>query len=648
MQRAGRSGTGRRALGLALGLCLAIAPGAHAQEPAPAPAEEGEAEQQEQPAQETPPQQEQPPQETPPQESPPKPAEPPQPAPETQVPAQDGSPAPQLPPAQAPGAPISTGDVLVPPQPAYAFLEDRDAFLARWQASGLVQPLALGTSAGGRELFAIQFGAPGARPLAERTTLFLVGGLDGVSMAGSQAVLTTVSELLADPGRLPPEVAFVAVPWANPDGLARWRASGTGDGRNDRTLDDDGDGEVDEDGPDDLDRDGMVLEMLLEDPLGPWVRAGDPRFLRAAREGEAPRYLRLREGLDDDGDGRFNEDGPGGVLLDHNFPVGWEDCKGPESGPWPLSEPDAKALAELLMARRAAVVLVFQGNHGLLASPGGRVRAEHALPLPEDGPTYRRLAEVFSSHAQRDQARAISLAEARGEPWPGSLVDWSYAALGALSMEIGVWGPEVEVGRRGPVDAQFKGPEASGKNGAGPGPSPVENGLEQDWARWLDDTRGGSGFLDWQPVQLGGQPGAWVGGWEPDTIVNPPLDALPEALAGLTGFVGDLASSLPRLEIDAVARREGKVCLVKARVKNSGLLPSGVGPGSHTSAVRLRLVVSPGMTLRAGQLETVVGHLPGRGTSDEYGWLLIAPEGALLRIVAESAWSAPIEREVRL
>ncbi|HEX6883934.1 MAG TPA: M14 family zinc carboxypeptidase [Planctomycetota bacterium] len=634
---------------LVLGLCLGAAPWAAQEpgrepgpEPAPAPpAEESQAEQQEKPS-EPPPAQETPPQPEPSVQEVPKPqAEEPEPAP--------ANPAPTLedpPPAAA--APVSTGDVLVPPQPAYAFLEDRDSFLARWQASGLVQPLALGTSAGGRELFAVQFGAPGARPLAERTTLFLLGGLDGVSMAGSQAVLSTVSELLADPGRLPPEVAFVAVPWANPDGLARWRASGTGDGRNDRTIDDDGDGEVDEDGPDDLDRDGMVLEMLLEDPLGPWVRAADPRFLRSAREGEAPRYLRLREGLDDDGDGRFNEDGPGGVLLDRNFPVGWEDCKGPESGPWPLSEPDAKALAELLMARRAAVVLVFQGNHGLLASPGGRTRAEHALPLPEDGPTYRRLAEVFSSHAQRDQAQAVSLAEARGEPWPGSLVDWSYAALGALAMEIGVWGPEVEVGRRGPVDAQFKGPEGNGKNGAAPGPSVPEIGLEQAWARWLDDTRGGSGFLDWQPVQLGGQPGAWVGGWEPDTILNPPLDALPEALAGLTGFVSDLASSLPRLEIDAVARREGKVCLVKARVKNSGLLPSGVGPGSHASAVRLRLVVSPGMTLRAGQLETVVGHLPGRGTSDEYGWLLIAPEGALLRIVAESAWSAPIEREVRL
>jgi hypothetical protein len=551
--------------------------------------------------------------------------------------------------------PTPTGPVVdeIPPapEPAYAFLEDKEAYLERWRASGLVEPLSLGSSAGGRELFGVQFGAAGPRALAERTTIFLVGGLDGVSLAGSQAVLATVGALLADPARLSAEVAFVAVPWANPDGLARWRSRGTGGGRNDRAIDDDGDGQIDEDGPDDLDRDGMILEMLLEDPLGPWVRASDPRFLRAAREGEAPRFLRLREGRDDDGDELFNEDGPGGVLLDHNFPVGWEDCRGPESGPWPLSEPDARALAELLMARRTAVVLVFQGNHGWLASPGGRLGAGKVLPLAEDGPTYRRLAEVFAAHTRREQSLAPSLAEARGGAWPGSLVDWAYAALGSLAMEIGVWGPEVEVGARGPVDAQYRSDargEGNGDGGAEAMPQRPAVG-EEEWAHWLDDTRGGSGFLEWQPVQLPDHPGAWVGGWEPDTIVNPPLDALSSALEGHAGFVTDLANNLPRLEIDVrEARREGKVCLVKACVKNTGLLPSGVGPGSRESAVRLRLSITPGMTLRAGQLETMVGHLPGRGTSDEYGWLLIAPEDSVLRILVESAWSAPVECEVNL
>jgi hypothetical protein len=566
---------------------------------------------------------------------------------------QEAQPEEEVEPAQeSPAVPSPVSDALpeapelaaVAPDPrtAYLFPEDKNVLLERWSQSGLVQRLDLGTSAGGRELFGVQFGAPGPNPLDQRTTIFLVGGLDGVSLSGSQAVIAAVTELLATP-ELPKEVAFVAVPWANPDGLARWRWRETGGGRNDRAIDDDGDGQVDEDGPDDLDRDGMILEMLLEDPSGPWVHASDPRFLRIAREGEAPRYLRLREGADDDGDGRYNEDGPGGIQLDHNFPVGWEDCRGPEAGPWPLSEPDAKALAELLLARRTAVVIAFQGNHGYLAKPGGRVGRVDPLLLAEDEPTYRRLAEVFCSHSSRVQARTPTLADARGVSWPGALVDWSYAALGALAMEIGAWGPEVQVDARAPVDAYYKNgtPEPDAESGV--------SAVEKAWARWLDDTRGGSGFVDWQPIQLAGRPGVRMGGWEPNTIFNPPLDVLPLALRGLDAFVLDLARNLPRLEIDVRdSRSEGRVWLIKARVKNMGTLPSGVGPDSPSSSVRLRLEITPGVTLCAGQLETTVGHLPGRGTSEEYGWLLIASEGSVVNIVVESAWSPPSHREVRL
>jgi hypothetical protein len=173
--------------------------------------------------------------------------------------------------------------------------------------------------------------------------------------------------------------------------------------------------------------------------------------------------------------------------------------------------------------------------------------------------------------------------------------------------------------------------------------------VEQAWARWLDDTRGGIGFTEWQPVEIPERQGAWIGGWEPNTCLNPPVDILPQALRGMDAFVLDLARNLPRLEVDLrESKREGKVCLLKARVRNLGTLPSGVGPVSESSAVRLRLEIAPGVTLHAGELENALGHLPGRGTSDEFGWLLTAPEGSLFRIVVESAWSPPTVREVRL
>jgi hypothetical protein len=543
-------------------------------------------------------------------------------------------------PEPAPRAPAESG---APPGPAYRFLEDRDALLASWSQSGLVERLTLGTSAGGRELFGIQFGAQGERPLTERATILLLGGLDGVSLSGSEAVIAVVDQLLARPERLPPDAAFVAIPWANPDGLARWRSLACGGGRNDSAIDDDRDGRTDEDGPDDLDRDGNVLEMLLEDPAGQWVRSADPRFLRPAREGEAPRFLRLREGRDDDGDGRFNEDGPGGVVLDHNFPVEWEGpWRGVDAGPWPLSEPDSRAIAMLALARRTALVLAFQGSHGQLASPGGKEARPGALALPlaEDEPTYRALVELFAAQTGRIQERALPLRDARGEPWPGSVVDWAYQALGALAMEVGVWGPTVQGDGRVPVDAYFRDPRPASDDVP---PS------DQAWARWLDETRGGIGFVEWQPIELPGASAAWVGGWEPHTCYNPPTEVLPEALHGLGGFVFELSQNLPRLEIDLREwKREGRVCLIRVRVRNLGALPSGVGPGARGRGLRLVLELPAGAVLLAGELESGLEHLPGKGTSAEYRWLLTAPEDSLFRISAESNWSPPCSREVRL
>jgi hypothetical protein len=219
-------------------------------------------------------------------------------------------------------------------------------------------------------------------------------------------------------------------------------------------------------------------------------------------------------------------------------------------------------------------------------------------------------------------------------------------------MEIGVWGPSVEVGARGPVDAQFKSDARSeGKNGGhlegnGDGPYSELTPSEQAWAHWLDDTRGGRGFLNWQPTAI---PGLRTGGFERDTIVNPPVDVLPKALHGLAAFVLKIAENLPRLEVEVLVNRPlGKLHEVRARVRNRGLLPSGVGPGAQSSTVRLRLELTPGVNRNAGPPEAAVGHLPGLGTSGEYGWLMTAPEGALVNIVVESAWSAPATREVRL
>jgi len=535
-----------------------------------------------------------------------------------------------------------------PQEPRYHQLADVEQVLAGWLGTGLAERLELGSTAGGRRVAAVQFGGRGTTPLAERTTVLLLGGLDGVSIAGSEAVLATTEALLASPERLPPDVTFVAVPWANSDGLARWLADGAGDGRNDRSVDGDGDGRADEDPPDDMDGDGQVLELLVEDPAGTWARAEGGRFLRRARPDDPLRYRREPEGRDDDGDGAFNEDPPGGVVLDLNFPWAWRGAREDlPAGPWPLSEPDARSLAELALARRTALVLAFQGNHGRIAAPGGVPSEDARLDLPYacDEAVYRLAAERFAEATGRPREGFATLADARGAERPGAAIDWFYAALGSLSMEVGVWGPEVQAPAEA-VDARFARAEDRRLELEARDVPP----MDRAWARWLDDTRGGLGFVDWQPVDLGRGRRGWLGGWERRTCWNPPADVLPRALAGVDRFVASLAAALPHVEIEVrEARRDGDVCIVSARLWNRGELPTGVGPAGSAggAGLALELETPEGTSLLAGEPRVEWGHLPGGNATEEASWIVVAPPDSVLRLVATSRWSLPIAKELR-
>ena len=386
--------------------------------------------------------------------------------------------------------------------------------------------------------------------------------------------------------------------------------------------------------------------MLIVDPHGPWTRCADGRFLVAAGPGDSPRYLLTMEGRDDDGDGSFNEDAPGGVVLDVNFPVErlgpWT---GELNGPLPMSEPLTRALAEAVLARRTTLVLLFQGNHGGIAAPGGVERPDGTALLEElDLPAYQRAAALFAASTEREHGRVQPLFERRGENRRGAALDWFYAVPGALSLEVAAWGPSLEGGADVSArDARF----ATEDN---PGALPDVGALDRAWSLWLDNTRGGLGFVDWHPVDLPGGRQALVGGWEPHTRLNPPPEMLARSLAGLPEFVRELVASRPRLEISAQFERSGEVCRISARVRNVGLLPtrlavSAARPGPD--ALTLELGLPPGSRLLAGESVCRLPRLLGSDLSDVREWIVLAPAGSAFTLTARSPWTLPIVREVK-
>ncbi len=109
---------------------------------------------------------------------------------------------------------------------------------------------------------------------------------------------------------------------------------------------------------------------------GTWVPVeGEPRLMRRADaiKGEKGIYKLYTEGIDDDGDGQYNEDTPGGTNVNINFPHLFKSF-GKRSGLYPGSTPESEALLKFAFAHpELAMVLSFGTTNYLLAPPqGGR------------------------------------------------------------------------------------------------------------------------------------------------------------------------------------------------------------------------------------------------------------------------------------
>ena len=288
------------------------------------------------------------------------------------------------------------------------------------------------------------------RGVDDRPAIAVIAGLDARHRIGRDVALGLALRLEADHPDLLRDRTVYILASANPDGFARLSGGLEADsGRSVLAADADRDGRVDEDPADDLNGDGVITMMRVERP-GPetgltaqWVLDdADPRLLRKpeADDGEVATHALLIEGLDNDGDGAFNEDGfggtgGGGVDFDRNFPSLWPELED-GAGLYPLSEPETRAIVEWLQSRpNVAAVLTYGPGDTLVNVPAAKQYDETGR-LPKglesgDKPAFERLAGAYSELTGIENAPKFDAA--------GSLNAWAYSDLGVWSMRSCVW-----------------------------------------------------------------------------------------------------------------------------------------------------------------------------------------------------------------
>ncbi len=242
------------------------------------------------------------------------------------------------------------------------------SWLRKWEEEypDLVDLYEVGKSYEGRPILQMTVTNKKTGKDTDKPAAFFEGGRHSGEITSSECVMWMAQYLLMNYGKDPDVTHLLDTktiylkPVNNPDGHNLYLNTAQSNRSTVRPEDNDGDALLDEDAPEDLDNDGMILTMRWKDEkkgnLIPDPKDSTGRIMKRVPAGQGI-YLSSSEGIDNDGDGRINEDGIGGLDLHRNYPENWR----PETeqtgrgytqggaGEFPLSETETRAVVDFLL-----------------------------------------------------------------------------------------------------------------------------------------------------------------------------------------------------------------------------------------------------------------------------------------------------------
>lgn len=477
----------------------------------------------------------------------------------------------------------------------------------------LTELYSIGESWSGQPLMVIEITNEATGPASEKPALYVDGGIHAGELTGSAVATYFIGRLLNGYGSDPRVTALLDTravyvrPKFNPDGADLALVHDQFLRSTPHPFDEDEDGVADEDPPADLNGDGWITSMRVPDPDGEWVvDPDDPRILHRdpRRERSGDRYTVMREGIDEDGDGRINEDGIGGLDMNRNFPRNWErEHQQPGAGDYPLSEPETRAAVEFINAHRNITAILHGHTSGGFVYRLPSASAPSQFP-PIDLQLIIHLGEEYTRTTGRP---VVPSATHPTEHRYGTLISWGYWDHGVIG-----YVPEFVAG---------PGDWVTDYDGDGE-ISPHEE------HRFNDEELGGRYFVAWQPYdhpQLGA---VEIGGWKTKFWgQNPPPEFLERETEMQMDWYLYMAERSPLLAMTRprIARTGAGTFTVEVTISNEGYQPTNitdrgaVGEVRDDGSVRAPVVRPPWAALEiegdaeivSGSARQVIGHLAG-------------------------------------
>jgi hypothetical protein len=445
----------------------------------------------------------------------------------------------------------------------------------------------IGSSYGGREMWLMTINNPATGDEAEKAAMFIEANVHGNEIQGAEVILYTIWYLMenyernAEIRRIVDERVFYLLPSVNPDGRDFFLDEhGSGARTGHIPVDSDGDGLFDEDGPEDLNGNG-VIEMIRKHVPGEGnlrVNADDPRILEPVPLGQVGDWVILgQEGIDNDGDGRVNEDPIGGYDPNRNYGSDWQPNyiqRG--SMDYPFQLPEARAINDFM--RSHPNIAGFQSYHnsgGMILRPPGS--AWYGDYPPSDIRVYDELGE----NGERILPYYDYLVIWQGlYTVHGGSIDWTNDGLGIISFSNELWNggqyfnsPLLQEQQRGP-----SGPLSG----------------QKDQFFFDDRLELGDQFVEWAPFDHPTYGPVELGGWKKlSQRVNPRFMSM-ELFHRNMAFTLYHADQMPKLAVagEPVVEDLGDgLWRVRVSFRNERVIPTITAKARENRVVRPDLVL---------------------------------------------------------
>jgi len=468
----------------------------------------------------------------------------------------------------------------------------------------------------------------------KKTGFYIDGNIHAGEVTGAETALHTLWCLVSRYGSdkivtdLLDHLVFYILPKVNPDGSEFYLHNTEWIRGNIRPFDDDRDGRMDEDPANDLNKDGKIAQMRVSDPTGGWKI--DPKehrnmVKREPWEREGQFFKIYSEGIDDDDDGNFNEDGTGGLDLNRNFPALWN----PEfiqhgAGPWPISEPETKAMVKFILEHpNIGVIINYHTAGRLLYIPTGE--------NPRQIKSNKEDKEIFELIGSKYTNIVGGPVKPAGYRLSGMFIVWGYQHTGAIALLPELWQMGKDYNNDGQIDSYEK-------------------------LRWNDEVLDRKGFTEWSPFnhpQLGP---VEIGGWREKFVrQNPPAGPfLKEICDQHYRWTIYIAKLLPRLEIVCLESKKlsEEFFKITGIVRNSGYFPTNITHQAviarAVAPVLAELKLPKGAEILMGKEITNLGQIAGNFTDRIVEWLILSPNSGEVCLKVISTRAGTSVRKIQL